>query len=101
MGDEPAFMTPFQYIYAGRPDKAVDRVRRLMSINYSTNIAGLPGKLFHIVSCMPDTLSNFCNETHCMSLGNDDSGAMGSFVNWAMLGLVSYYGVCLTLHMFH
>lgn len=66
MGDEPAFMTPFQYIFAGRPDKAADRVRRLMSINYSTNIAGLPGKPFHIVSCMPDTLSNFCNETHCI-----------------------------------
>jgi putative alpha-1,2-mannosidase len=51
MGDEPAFMTPFQYIFAGRPDKATDRVRRLMSINYSTNIAGLPGKpfiLYHV-----------------------------------------------------
>ncbi|KAI8581047.1 hypothetical protein K450DRAFT_279440 [Umbelopsis ramanniana AG] len=66
MGDEPAFMTPFQYIFAGRPDKAADRVRRLMNINYSTNIAGLPG--------------------------NDDSGAMGSFVNWAMLGLYPVAG---------
>jgi putative alpha-1,2-mannosidase len=50
MGDEPAFMTPFQYIFAGRPDKAADRVRQLMNINYSTNIAGLPGKSFYTAS---------------------------------------------------
>jgi putative alpha-1,2-mannosidase len=43
-------MTPFQYIFAGRPDMASDRVRQLLNTDYSTNVDGLPGT---------DTISHF------------------------------------------
>jgi putative alpha-1,2-mannosidase len=81
-------MTPFQYIFAGRPDMASDRVRRLLNTDYSTNVDGLPGTdtIYHFD---PSTLVIILYSPFIMSLGNDDSGAMGSFVNWAMMGLVS------------
>jgi putative alpha-1,2-mannosidase len=71
MGDEPAFLVPFQYIFAGRPDKATTRVHDLLTTQYNTTIEGLPG--------------------------NDDSGAMGSFVNWVMMGLYPVAGTDLWL----
>lgn len=47
-------MTPFQYIFAGRPDMASDRVRLLLNTDYSTNVDGLPGT---------DTISHFVPPT--------------------------------------
>ncbi|KAF2202244.1 hypothetical protein GQ43DRAFT_318100 [Delitschia confertaspora ATCC 74209] len=56
IGNEPAFLTVFQYHYAGRP--ALSALRSHM---YIPSNNGLPG--------------------------NDDSGAMGSFVAMSMMGL--------------
>jgi putative alpha-1,2-mannosidase len=61
IGNEPAFLTVFQYHYAGRPGKSTSRVRTYIPDYFSPTPAGLPG--------------------------NDDSGAMGSFVAMAMMGL--------------
>ena len=61
IGNEPAFLTVFQYHYAGRPAKSTSRVRAYIPDYFSPTPAGLPG--------------------------NDDSGAMGSFVAMAMMGL--------------
>lgn len=61
IGNEPAFLTVFQYHYAGRPAKSTSRVRTYIPDYFSPTPAGLPG--------------------------NDDSGAMGSFVAMAMMGL--------------
>ncbi|KAJ5767132.1 Alpha-1-2-mannosidase [Penicillium nucicola] len=61
IGNEPAFLTVFQYHYAGRPAKSTSRVRTYIPDYFSPIPAGLPG--------------------------NDDSGAMGSFVAMAMMGL--------------
>lgn len=61
IGNEPAFLTVFQYHYAGRPGKSTSRVRTYIPDYFSPVPAGLPG--------------------------NDDSGAMGSFVAMAMMGL--------------
>jgi putative alpha-1,2-mannosidase len=61
IGNEPAFLTVFQYHYAGRPAKSTSRVRTYIPDSFSPTAAGLPG--------------------------NDDSGAMGSFVAMAMMGL--------------
>ncbi|OQD89476.1 hypothetical protein PENANT_c002G04053 [Penicillium antarcticum] len=61
IGNEPAFLTVFQYHYAGRPAKSTARVRTYIPGYFSPAPAGLPG--------------------------NDDSGAMGSFVAMAMMGL--------------
>lgn len=61
IGNEPAFLTVFQYHYAGRPARSTSRVRTYIPDYFSPTPAGLPG--------------------------NDDSGAMGSFVAMAMMGL--------------
>ncbi|KAF3384297.1 putative secreted glycosidase [Penicillium rolfsii] len=61
IGNEPAFLTVFQYHYAGRPAKSTARVRTYIPGYFSPTPAGLPG--------------------------NDDSGAMGSFVAMSMMGL--------------
>lgn len=61
IGNEPAFLTVFQYHYAGRPAKSSARVRTYIPDYFSPTPAGLPG--------------------------NDDSGAMGSFVAMSMMGL--------------
>ncbi|OOQ90455.1 putative alpha-1,2-mannosidase family protein [Penicillium brasilianum] len=61
IGNEPAFLTVFQYHYAGRPAKSTARVRTYIPDFFSPTPAGLPG--------------------------NDDSGAMGSFVAMSMMGL--------------
>lgn len=61
IGNEPAFLTVFQYHYAGRPAKSTSRVRTYIPDFFSPTPAGLPG--------------------------NDDSGAMGSFVAMSMMGL--------------
>lgn len=61
IGNEPAFLTVFQYHYAGRPAKSTSRVRSYIPDYFSPTPTGLPG--------------------------NDDSGAMGSFVAMSMMGL--------------
>ncbi|XXH03627.1 snoRNA-binding protein [Hypoxylon texense] len=61
VGDEQAFLTIFQYHYAGRPSKSTERVHYYIPSQFNTTTAGIPG--------------------------NDDSGAMGSFVALAMLGI--------------
>lgn len=61
IGNEPAFLTVFQYHYAGRPALSAKRSHFYIPSFFSPTPAGLPG--------------------------NDDSGAMGSFLAFSMLGL--------------
>ncbi|RYP70290.1 hypothetical protein DL769_005035 [Monosporascus sp. CRB-8-3] len=61
IGNEPSFLTVFQYHYAGRPALSALRAHAYIPRYFSTTPGGLPG--------------------------NDDSGAMGSFVAFAMMGL--------------
>ena len=70
VGNEPSFLTPCLYHWIGRPDLTSDRVRQIISDNYTDQPGGLPG--------------------------NDDSGAMSSWLAFHMLGLYpnagqSYY----------
>ncbi|KAI1813662.1 family 92 glycosyl hydrolase [Poronia punctata] len=61
IGNEPAFLTVFQYHYAGRPALSSKRSHFYIPGFFDTTPGGLPG--------------------------NDDSGAMGSFVAFSMMGL--------------
>lgn len=61
IGNEPAFLTVFQYHYAGRPALSAKRAHFYIPRFFDTTPEGLPG--------------------------NDDSGAMGSFVAFSMMGL--------------
>ncbi|RAL10469.1 glycoside hydrolase family 92 protein [Aspergillus homomorphus CBS 101889] len=61
IGNEPAFLTVFQYHYAGRPGKSTARAHTYIPSFFNPTPTGLPG--------------------------NDDSGAMGSFVAMTMMGL--------------
>ena len=70
VGNEPSFLTPCLYHWIGRPDLTSDGVRQIISDNYTDQPDGLPG--------------------------NDDSGAMSSWLAFHMLGLYpnagqSYY----------
>ena len=70
VGNEPSFLTPCLYHWIGRPDFTSDRVRQIVSENYNDKPDGLPG--------------------------NDDSGAMSSWLAFHMMGLYpnagqSYY----------
>ena len=70
VGNEPSFLTPCLYHWIGRPDLTSDRVRQIVAENYTDNPDGLPG--------------------------NDDSGAMSSWLAFHMMGLYpnagqSYY----------
>jgi predicted alpha-1,2-mannosidase len=42
-GNEPCFLTPWLHVYAGRPDKNVDRVRDIMARDFKLAPAGYPG----------------------------------------------------------
>ena len=59
--NEPAFLTVFQYHYAGRPGRSAYRSHYYIPAFFQPTRGGLPG--------------------------NDDSGAMGSFVAFSMMGL--------------
>ncbi len=59
--NEPDILAPYLYLHAGRPDKTAERVRDLLSGEYSTGRTGLPG--------------------------NDDSGTMSSWYVWSAMGL--------------
>ncbi|CAN8101996.1 unnamed protein product [Discula destructiva] len=61
IGNEPAFLTVFQYHYAGRPALSAKRSHFYIPKFFGTTPDGLPG--------------------------NDDSGAMGSFLAFSMMGL--------------
>jgi predicted alpha-1,2-mannosidase len=70
VGNEPSFLTPCLYHWIGRPDLTSDRVREIITTNYTDQPDGLPG--------------------------NDDSGAMSSWLAFHQLGLYpnagqSYY----------
>lgn len=61
VGNEPSFLTPCLYHWIGRPDLTSDRVRQIVDKCYSDQPDGLPG--------------------------NDDSGAMSSWLAFHQLGL--------------
>ncbi len=70
VGNEPSFLTPCLYHWIGRPDLTSDRVRQIITDNYTDLPDGLPG--------------------------NDDGGAMSSWLVFHQLGLYpnagqSYY----------
>ncbi len=70
VGNEPAFITPNLYHWIGRPDLSSDRIRQIVERSYKDTPRGIPG--------------------------NDDSGAMSSWLVFRMLGLYpnagqSYY----------
>lgn len=66
IGDEPGFLPCWLYNYAGQPSKTVDRVRLIMSKNFNESLNGIPG--------------------------NDDSGAMGAFATFSLLGFFPVAG---------
>ena len=59
--NEPGFLAPYLYIWAGRQDKTADRIREIIAKNYHTGRSGLPG--------------------------NDDSGAMSSWYAFGVMGI--------------
>ena len=60
VGNEPGFLTPYLYNWAGRQNRTAYQVRHILATSYHTGMRGLPG--------------------------NDDSGAMGSFYVFNKLG---------------
>lgn len=61
MGDEQAFLTAFLYHYAGRPGLSAKKIHQYIPSLFNDTLHGIPG--------------------------NDDSGAMGMFVVFSMLGV--------------
>jgi predicted alpha-1,2-mannosidase len=61
VGNEPGFLHPYLYIWAGRQDKTAERVRSIIQKNYHAGPNGLPG--------------------------NDDSGAMSSWFAFGQIGI--------------
>jgi putative alpha-1,2-mannosidase len=61
VGNEPGFLTPYLYNWAGRPDKTAEHVRAIIAASYRTGPNGLPG--------------------------NDDSGAMSSWFAFGQIGI--------------
>ena len=65
-GNEPSFLTSSLYHWCGRPDLTSDICRRMVLDDYDDTPEGLPG--------------------------NDDSGAMSSWMAWHMVGLYPVAG---------
>lgn len=61
VGNEPGFLAPYLYIWAGRHDKTAEGVREIIAANFHSGRKGLPG--------------------------NDDSGAMGSWYAFGVMGI--------------
>ena len=61
VGNEPGFLSPYLYIWAGRHDKTAERVREIIARNFHTGRRGLPG--------------------------NDDSGALSSWYAFGVMGI--------------
>ncbi|PGG99820.1 hypothetical protein GX51_06112 [Blastomyces parvus] len=66
MGDEQAFLPVYQYHYSGRPALSAKRAHFYIPSQFNNSLNGIPG--------------------------NDDSGAMGSFLALAMIGLYPVAG---------
>lgn len=66
IGNEPNFLTVYLYHYAGRPALSTDRIHTYVPKFFNGAAGGLPG--------------------------NDDSGAMGSFLFFSMMGLFPVAG---------
>ncbi|KAI0476577.1 glycoside hydrolase family 92 protein [Xylariaceae sp. FL0804] len=66
ISNEPSFLTVYLYHYAGRPGLSTERVHGYIPSAFNASRGGLPG--------------------------NDDSGAMGAFVAFGMLGLYPVAG---------
>lgn len=64
--NEPLFLVPYLYNYAGRPDKTAVRVHHLLQQEYVPGRRGLPGQ--------------------------DDSGALSSWYVWSTMGLFPVAG---------
>ena len=61
VGNEPGFLAPYLYHWAGRPDKTDERVRQILAASFHDGPRGLPG--------------------------NDDSGAMSSWYAFGQIGI--------------
>jgi predicted alpha-1,2-mannosidase len=61
VGNEPGFLTPYLYNWAGRPGKTAEHVRAIIAASYHSGRRGLPG--------------------------NDDSGAMSSWFAFGQIGI--------------
>jgi predicted alpha-1,2-mannosidase len=61
VGNEPGFLAPYLYNWAGRPDKTAEHVRAIIAKSYHAGPNGLPG--------------------------NDDSGAMSSWYAFGQIGI--------------
>ena len=61
VSNEPSFLAPTMYHWIGKPYLSSDRIRGIIKENFNTSRAGLPG--------------------------NDDSGAMSSWLAFQMMGL--------------
>jgi len=61
VGNEPGFLSPYLYNWAGRPDKTAEHVRAIIARSYHAGRNGLPG--------------------------NDDSGAMSSWYAFGEMGI--------------
>lgn len=61
VGNEPGFLTPYLYIWAGHAEKTAERVREILAKNFLPGRGGLPG--------------------------NDDSGAMSSWYALSAMGI--------------
>ncbi len=71
VGNEPGFLTPYLYNWAGRPDKTAAHVRAIIAASYHAGPNGLPG--------------------------NDDSGAMSSWFAFGQMGIFPNAGQNLYL----
>lgn len=70
VGNEPSFLTPTLYHWIGRPDLSSQRIHQIIDKNYNASRSGIPG--------------------------NDDSGAMSSWLAFHLMGIFpnagqSYY----------
>jgi predicted alpha-1,2-mannosidase len=61
VGNEPGFLAPYLFNWAGRPDKTAEHVRQIIAQSYHAGPKGLPG--------------------------NDDSGAMSSWYAFGQMGI--------------
>ncbi|MFE7392201.1 GH92 family glycosyl hydrolase [Streptomyces sp. NPDC057582] len=73
-GNETDLLAPYYYINAGRHDKTVDRVRKVLEKDYRAAPFGLPSPAYGGGS------------------GNDDSGAISAAYVWGAMGLCPNVG---------
>ena len=71
VNNEPGFLTPLLYHYIGKPAKSIDRIHQIIARYFGTGRDGLPG--------------------------NDDSGAMSSWLTFHLMGFYPVAGQDLYL----